>query len=68
MDGVRNAVETPAGVVSYDISEQDVDHPNRWTHVLVLLRYILKTVVLGYVIKLLGRFFPILLRLLRFWR
>lgn len=48
--------------------EQDVDHPNRWTPVLLLLRYVLKTVVLGYVIKFLGRFFPILLRLLRFWR
>lgn len=35
---------------------------------LVLLRYIFKTVVLGFVIKLLGRFFPILLRLLRLWR
>lgn len=35
---------------------------------LLLLRYVLKTVVLGFVIKILGRFFPILLRLLRFWR
>jgi len=36
--------------------------------VLVLLRYVFQTVVLGFVIKLLGRFFPILLRLLRLWR
>jgi len=36
--------------------------------VLVLLRYVFKTVILGLVIKVLGRFFPILLRLLRLWR
>lgn len=35
---------------------------------LVLLRYVFQTVVLGFVIKVLGRFFPILLRLLRLWR
>lgn len=33
-----------------------------------ILRYLFKTVILGLVIKLLGRFFPILLRLLRLWR
>jgi hypothetical protein len=36
--------------------------------VLVLLRYFFKTVVLAFIIKVLGRFFPILLRLLRLWR
>jgi hypothetical protein len=36
--------------------------------VLVLLRYVFKTVILGLIIKVLGRFFPILLRLLRLWR
>lgn len=35
---------------------------------LVLLRYVFQTVVLGFIIKVLGRFFPILLRLLRLWR
>jgi hypothetical protein len=35
---------------------------------MILLRYLLKTVILGWVIKLLGRFFPVLLRLLRLWR
>jgi hypothetical protein len=34
----------------------------------LLLRYFFKTVVLGFIVKLLGRFFPILLRLLRLWR
>jgi hypothetical protein len=33
-----------------------------------LLRYIFRTVVLGLIVKVLGRFFPILLRLLRLWR
>jgi hypothetical protein len=33
-----------------------------------LLRFLFRTVLLGAVVKLLGRFFPILLRLLRLWR
>jgi hypothetical protein len=36
--------------------------------VLVLLRYFFQTVILGVVIKLLGRFWPSLLRILRLWR
>jgi hypothetical protein len=36
--------------------------------VFLLLRFLVKTVILGWVIKLLGRFFPILLRLARLWR
>jgi len=36
--------------------------------VLLLLRYFFKTVILGVVIKILGRFWPSLLRLLRLWR
>ena len=35
---------------------------------LVLLKALFKTVILGFIIKVLGRFFPILLRLLRLWR
>lgn len=35
---------------------------------LVLFRFFVKTVLLGWVIKFLGRFFPILLRLARLWR
>jgi hypothetical protein len=34
----------------------------------LLLRFLVKTVILGWVVKLLGRFFPILLRLGRLWR
>lgn len=34
----------------------------------LLLRYFFKTVVLGLLIKVLGRFFPILLRVLRLIR
>lgn len=33
-----------------------------------ILRYLFKTVILAVVVKLLGRFFPILLRLLRLLR
>lgn len=33
-----------------------------------VLRYLLQTVVFGFIVKLLGRSFPILLRLLRLWR
>lgn len=35
---------------------------------LILLRVFFKTVILGLIIKVLGRFFPILLRLLRLMR
>jgi hypothetical protein len=48
--------------------EQRVETLNRRTHVFLLLRFLVKTVILGWVIKLLGRFFPILLRLARLWR
>jgi hypothetical protein len=48
--------------------EQRVETLNRRTHVFLLLRFFVKTVILGWVIKLLGRFFPILLRLARLWR
>jgi hypothetical protein len=34
----------------------------------LILRYLVKTVLLGAVVKLLGRFFPVLLRLFRLWR
>jgi hypothetical protein len=34
----------------------------------LLLRFLVKTVILGWVVKLLGRFFPVLLRLARLWR
>jgi len=34
----------------------------------VLFRFLIKTVILGWVVKFLGRFFPILLRLARLWR
>lgn len=33
-----------------------------------ILRYLFKTVILAAIVKLLGRFFPILLRILRLWR
>jgi hypothetical protein len=36
--------------------------------VLLLLRYFFKTVILGLVIKILGRFWPSLLRIFRLWR
>jgi len=36
--------------------------------VLVLLRFFFQTVVLGFLIKILGRFWPSLLRLIRLWR
>jgi hypothetical protein len=36
--------------------------------VALLLRFFVKTVILGWVVKFLGRFFPILLRLARLWR
>jgi hypothetical protein len=36
--------------------------------VLVLLRFFFKSVILGFVVKILGRFFPSVLRLLRLWR
>jgi hypothetical protein len=48
--------------------EQRVETLNRRTPVFLLLRFLVKTVILGWVIKLLGRFFPILLRLARLWR
>ena len=32
---------------------------------MLLLRFLLKTVLLGFVTKLVGRFFPVLLRFLR---
>jgi hypothetical protein len=32
---------------------------------MLLLRFILKTVLLGFIAKVLGRFFPVLLRILR---
>jgi hypothetical protein len=35
---------------------------------ILLLRLFFKTVLVGFLVKTLGRFFPILLRLLRLWR
>jgi hypothetical protein len=35
---------------------------------MLVLRFLFRTVVAGFVMKLLGRFFPILLRALRLWR
>jgi len=48
--------------------EQRAETLNRRTPVGLLLRFLVKTVILGWVVKLLGRFFPILLRLARLWR
>ena len=42
-------------------------NPNRRLSMFVL-RYIFKTVILGLVTRLLGRYLPILLRILRLWR
>jgi hypothetical protein len=50
------------------VHEQRVETLNRRTPVGLLLRFLVKTVILGWVVKLLGRFFPILLRLARLWR
>jgi hypothetical protein len=36
--------------------------------VFALLRFFVKTVILGWLVKLLGRWFPSLLRLVRLWR
>lgn len=35
---------------------------------MLLLRFLFRTLISGLVIKLLGKFFPILLRFLRLWR
>ena len=35
---------------------------------MMILRYLFKTVFLGLLVKMLGKFFPILMRFIRLWR
>ena len=49
------------------MSPSNAPNPNRQLAMFVL-RYLFRTVIAGFLVKLAGRYLPILLRFLRLWR